>query len=326
MPASHLDLNAFPILVVDDEPMNLAVFEFNFVPEFRLRLAGSAEEALRILDAEPIAVIIADHRMPGMLGLDLLSVVKERTPTVVRMLLTAHGDVPLLHDAVNRGTLFRYVAKPWDAHVLRQDMILAVERHLAQVRAQTFAGSASGWSPVAVGAALTAAVDAGNTPAEVVDAARRWTRGALAGRVPVPVAWILEEARLRAGGAPGAIRLEVDAELPHLSVAVAPLVEALLALVDNARAAASHGVVVAAGRTHNDTVRITVRDDGPGVPALHVAGGLRPFAEGGTGAGLGLAVARGVVAALGGRVVVEGGAPGVVHIDLPIEVPSGVAP
>lgn len=318
MPATPLDLAAFPILVVDDEPMNLAVFEFNFVPEFTLRLAGSAEEALRILDAEPIAVIIADHRMPGMLGLDLLSVVKERAPAVVRMLLTAHGDVPLLLDAVNRGTLFRYVAKPWDAQVLRQDMVLAIERHVAQVRAQTLARSANAWSPVALGAALGAAVDAGNAPGSLVEAARRWTRAALVERTTVPVAWLLEEARLRAAGAPDSVCLELDPDLPDLSVVAPPLVEALVALLDNARAASAHGVTVAARRAERGSVRITVRDAGPGVPSMLAAGGLQPFVEGRSGAGLGLAVARGVVSALGGHLTVEVGAPGVVHVDLPV--------
>jgi FixJ family two-component response regulator len=54
-----------------------------------------------------VAAIIADHRMPGMLGLDLLALVAQRSPAIVRVLLTAHTDVPLLVDAVNRGVLFR---------------------------------------------------------------------------------------------------------------------------------------------------------------------------------------------------------------------------
>jgi DNA-binding NtrC family response regulator len=121
------------ILVVDDEPLNLQVFEYNFGDEFPLLYAANATEALAALDAHPVAVIIADHRMPGMLGLDLLALVADRHPTAVRILLTAHTDVPLLVDAVNREVLFRYIAKPWDADGMRQDMQLALSRHAEEI-------------------------------------------------------------------------------------------------------------------------------------------------------------------------------------------------
>jgi DNA-binding NtrC family response regulator len=95
------------ILVVDDEPLNLQVFEYNFGEEFPLLYAPNAEKALEALATANVAAIIADHRMPGMLGLDLLALVAQRSPAIVRVLLTAPTDVPLLVDAVNRGVLFR---------------------------------------------------------------------------------------------------------------------------------------------------------------------------------------------------------------------------
>ncbi|MBM4368147.1 MAG: response regulator, partial [Deltaproteobacteria bacterium] len=128
----HLYLRHHRVLVVDDEPLNLQVFEFNFGDEFLLSFANDAEEAMAVLRAERVAVVIADHRMPGMLGLDLLSWAAEHRPETVRLLLTAHTDVPLLLEATNRGVLFRYVPKPWDADTMRQDIMLAIQRHVME--------------------------------------------------------------------------------------------------------------------------------------------------------------------------------------------------
>ncbi len=308
-------LSSYPILVVDDEPMNLVVFEFNFVPEFTLRLASSAEEALRILESEPIAVIIADHRMPGMLGLDLLSIVQARAPSVVRILLTAHGDMPLLLDAVNRGTLFRFVAKPWDAVALRQDMMLAIERHVAATRAAGVGRDHGAWSSVAVGAALVASRDAGLAPDDLVGAARRWTAAALQERERTRVPLLLELARARTGAATE-LTVTVTPDLPEVEVAVPALLDALTALVDNARAAGTGNVRIHASVLASGEVSLRISDDGPGLPGTLST----PFQEGRGRAGLGLPAARGIVTGLGGRLVLTEGAPGEVTILLPAAV------
>ncbi len=311
-------LSSYPILVVDDEPMNLVVFEFNFVPEFTLRLASSAEEALRILESGPIAVFIADHRMPGMLGLDLLSIVQARAPTVVRILLTAHGDMPLLLDAVNRGTLFRFVAKPWDAVALRQDMMLAIERHVAATRAAGVVRDHAAWSSVAVGAALAASQDAGLAPDALVLAARRWTATALQKRERTSVPLLLELARARTGAATE-LTVTTAPDLPDVDVDVAmpPLLDAISALVDNAGAAGTGIVRIHASVLARGEVSLRISDDGPGLPGTLST----PFQEGRDRAGLGLPAAHGIVTGLGGRLVMTEGAPGEVTILLPPATP-----
>src|SRR5262249_59382469 len=61
------------ILIVDDEPRVLDSLEAILAAEFRVLRAGHGEEALARLEAEPdVAVIVTDHRMPGMTGVELL--------------------------------------------------------------------------------------------------------------------------------------------------------------------------------------------------------------------------------------------------------------
>ena len=61
-----------------------------------------------------VKIIISDERMPGMSGADLLGIVKEDYPEVVRMMLTGHASVQAAMKAVNNGEIYRFFNKPWD--------------------------------------------------------------------------------------------------------------------------------------------------------------------------------------------------------------------
>ncbi|MBP7127627.1 hybrid sensor histidine kinase/response regulator [Myxococcota bacterium] len=118
----------YPILYVDDEEPNLVVFRGSFGEEFDLVTASSGEAALRILSQRRIAVLLADHRMRDMTGIELCEAVRERHPTVQRILVTAYSDQKTAIDAINRGGVSRYLAKPWRLEEVRQVLHEAVER------------------------------------------------------------------------------------------------------------------------------------------------------------------------------------------------------
>ncbi|MBL9201933.1 MAG: response regulator [Opitutaceae bacterium] len=86
-------------------------------------------KALAILNDRDFAVIISDQRMPEMAGLDFLVESRKLRPHCSRILMTAVLDLPVIVDAINRGEIFRFVAKPW----LREELIAtvrnAVQRH-----------------------------------------------------------------------------------------------------------------------------------------------------------------------------------------------------
>jgi len=102
------------ILYVDDEKANLDLFRRCFDEEFRVLTAESGPSALELLGAkENIAVIVSDHRMQPMSGIELLTRAEARWPNVRRMLLTAYSDRELLLQAIQLGRVHDYVLKPW---------------------------------------------------------------------------------------------------------------------------------------------------------------------------------------------------------------------
>jgi two-component system sensor histidine kinase/response regulator len=125
---------AYPILYVDDEVDNLLVFRATFRSEFSILTAQSGADALELLEANDVAVLLTDQRMPAMTGVDLCERVRDLWPSVQRMLITAYSDRDVAIAAINRGGVSRYVTKPWDADQLRQTMHEAVARaHLERM-------------------------------------------------------------------------------------------------------------------------------------------------------------------------------------------------
>jgi len=103
-----------PVLFVDDEANILSALERLFLDRsVRVLRAANGEEALAIVRAEPVAVVVADNLMPGMRGVELLSRVRAASPDTVRVLLTGYADLATAVDAINRGEVFRFHVKPW---------------------------------------------------------------------------------------------------------------------------------------------------------------------------------------------------------------------
>jgi CheY-like chemotaxis protein len=112
---------------VDDEVGNLRTFELAFRRDFSIVTAESGSEALALIANEPIAVVLSDHRMPGMSGTDLLARVREMAPRAIRLLVTAYGDATTLAQAINDGCIYRYIPKPWDPGEMKAVVRQAIE-------------------------------------------------------------------------------------------------------------------------------------------------------------------------------------------------------
>ncbi len=111
------------ILAVDDEPAVLAAvardLRRGFGEGYRILRAPSGAEALDILRelrtrGEPVALLVADQRMPGMAGTDYLVQARELVPDAKRVLLTAYADTEAAIQAINDVALDYYLLKPWD--------------------------------------------------------------------------------------------------------------------------------------------------------------------------------------------------------------------
>ena len=124
-----LDYREYPLLFVDDEIENTRIFELTFRRDYLIRVARSGEEALQILHEHPAAVVLSDHRMDGMSGVELLAKVREVDPKTVRILVTAYGDASTLSEAINNGWIYRYLAKPWTPDEMRLTIRNAIEHY-----------------------------------------------------------------------------------------------------------------------------------------------------------------------------------------------------
>ncbi|MBI4576905.1 MAG: response regulator [Planctomycetes bacterium] len=107
------------LVVVEDDRDNLALLREVFAPEHHVLCASSAEEALELLGSHAVDAVLSDERLPGMSGTGLLEAVKGQDPAIVRLLITAHADLQVALDAINRGQVRRFLQKPCDPRVLR---------------------------------------------------------------------------------------------------------------------------------------------------------------------------------------------------------------
>ena len=111
------------ILSVDDDPQVLRAVERDlrgrFGSDYRIVAAGGGEAALDAarrlkLRGTPVALFLADQRMPGMTGIEFLEAVADVHPDAKRVLLTAYADTEVAIAAINTIRLDHYLLKPWD--------------------------------------------------------------------------------------------------------------------------------------------------------------------------------------------------------------------
>jgi DNA-binding NtrC family response regulator len=116
------------ILVVDDElPVRLALTRTLGEAGYTVVGTHSGHEALDLLRKHPVDLIISDHYMPEMSGIDLLKLVRVRHPHVVRIILTGDKDPELALRSINESEVYRFIRKPWDNADLRTIMHFAFE-------------------------------------------------------------------------------------------------------------------------------------------------------------------------------------------------------
>ena len=113
-----------PILLIDDEPAIITLLQDD------LERAGCKTVAFTDVDAaleeikkQKFSVIMADQRMPGMSGLELLGQARELHPFAARILITGVLQLDTVIDAINKGEVFRFVVKPW----LREELLATVK-------------------------------------------------------------------------------------------------------------------------------------------------------------------------------------------------------
>jgi signal transduction histidine kinase len=121
------------ILYIDDEEHNLHAFKAGFRRQYEIYTAISAAEGLKILENIAVHVIIADQRMPGITGVEFFKSISNTFPDPTRILLTGYTDIEALADAINEGSIYRYITKPWNELELHNSIKNAYDSYKGKI-------------------------------------------------------------------------------------------------------------------------------------------------------------------------------------------------
>jgi CheY-like chemotaxis protein len=126
------DYTRHAILFVDDEANSRKYFQRLFGRQFRILEAEDGVEALKVFreNADDIAIIVTDQRMPNETGVGFLSKIASDYPDVIKILSTAYADIDAAIGSVNKGGIFRYITKPWDIPELEITLRRAMEYYI----------------------------------------------------------------------------------------------------------------------------------------------------------------------------------------------------
>lgn len=117
----------YRILLVDDEEDNLALLYRTLRGPYNLDKTTSPLRALEMLREQEFELVISDHKMPEMDGVEFLKHVQVEHPNVMRILLTAYSDANILIDAINYAKIYRYIKKPYNPEELQLIVSSALE-------------------------------------------------------------------------------------------------------------------------------------------------------------------------------------------------------
>nr|WP_315495637.1 EAL domain-containing protein [uncultured Rhodoferax sp.] len=116
------------LLLVDDEANVLASLKRLFRRDgHNIITASSGQEGLNILAKHNVDVIISDQRMPGMTGVEFLRAAKTSHPDTIRIVLSGYTELQSVTDAINEGSIYRFLTKPWEDEQLRDHIRKAFE-------------------------------------------------------------------------------------------------------------------------------------------------------------------------------------------------------
>lgn len=109
------------ILYVDDEELNLRLFELNLQKKYTILKATNGNDGLEILKKDKeIKLIISDFRMPIMNGLEFIEKAKKISPNAFYYLLTGFHVTDEIQEALDSKLIFDYLKKPFDLNEIHE--------------------------------------------------------------------------------------------------------------------------------------------------------------------------------------------------------------
>ncbi|WP_404360097.1 response regulator [Methylotuvimicrobium sp. KM1] len=118
------------LLLVDDEINILKALKRSLRRDgYQILTANSGAEGLELLGRQRVGVILSDQRMPHMTGAEFLSEVKVLYPDTMRIMLSGYTDLESVTNAINEGAIYKFLTKPWEDDLLRDNIRIAFEHY-----------------------------------------------------------------------------------------------------------------------------------------------------------------------------------------------------
>lgn len=117
------------LLYLDDEEQNLVAFKALFRRDYEIFTTTSPQEAVAYLAQHEVQVMLSDQKMPEVSGVEFFELTLADFPYSTRVLVTGYADMDAVIDAINKGQVYRYVAKPWNENDLRICINNAIDKY-----------------------------------------------------------------------------------------------------------------------------------------------------------------------------------------------------
>ena len=111
------------VLYVDDEQINLDLFEISFMRDFKVHKSISGKKALEILNNNEIDVVVSDLKMPEMDGIEFIRKVKSKDESKNCILLTGYYEDNIINNTELRSLIYKYIMKPYNFDDLKNCII-----------------------------------------------------------------------------------------------------------------------------------------------------------------------------------------------------------
>ncbi|MCL1483882.1 MAG: sigma-54 dependent transcriptional regulator [Marinobacter sp.] len=125
------------VLLIEDSPSNAMVYQSYLQSDYEVRIAHTGAEALEHLSRYAFDIVITDVRLPDMSGLSILDKVHEESPSLPVVVITAHGSVDMVVDAMQRGAS-DFISKPFDKARLAVTLGNILKKHKLEETVQQY--------------------------------------------------------------------------------------------------------------------------------------------------------------------------------------------
>jgi DNA-binding NtrC family response regulator len=125
------------LMFVDDSISVLESLKWIFMDQpYHIFLFDNPLKALKEIDSEEFAVVVADQSMPEMAGIEFLKKVKQRSPDTVGIIMSRFVEPEIASNVMNRGAVSRFIEKPLDINEIKQAVAIALARYEINVESR----------------------------------------------------------------------------------------------------------------------------------------------------------------------------------------------